>query len=92
MTDEYFELRNKKIVELVEGKKMNISRYIKYINIEIYNRWGLLIHVTKGYIPNWDGITMNGKICSDGVYYWVFNYGDISGGDYKTNGYVQLIR
>ena len=40
MVDEYFELRNKKIVELVEGKKMNISKYIKYIN-----KW--LIDITK---------------------------------------------
>ena len=62
------------------------------ISVEIYNRWGLLIHVTKGYIPYWDGRTMNGKVCSDGVYYWIFNYGDISGGEYKTNGYVHLVR
>ena len=40
MTDEYFELRNKKIVELVEGKKMKISKYIKYIN-----KW--LIDITQ---------------------------------------------
>jgi hypothetical protein len=32
MIDNYFELRNKKIEEIIEGKKMNINKYIKYIN------------------------------------------------------------
>ena len=79
-------------IETLNADMDYIVSNIEYINIQIYNRWGLLIHVTDGYIPHWDGRTMNGKICSDGVYYWVFNYGDISGGDYTTNGYVQLIR
>ena len=40
MTDDYFEMRNRKIKELVEGKQMKISKYIKYIN-----KW--LIDITK---------------------------------------------
>ena len=40
MTDDYFEMRNRKIRELVEGKQMKISKYIKYIN-----KW--LIDITK---------------------------------------------
>lgn len=79
-------------IETLDEDINYIISNIKYINIEIYNRWGLLIHVTKGYIPYWDGRTMSGKNCSDGVYYWIFNYGDISGGEYKTNGYVHLVR
>lgn len=79
-------------IETLDEDINYIISNIEYINIQIYNRWGLLIHVTDGYIPNWDGRTMNGKICSDGVYFWIFNYGDISGGDYTTNGYVHLIR
>jgi hypothetical protein len=32
MTDDYFKFRNKKIEEIVEGKKMNMNKYIKYTN------------------------------------------------------------
>ena len=47
MVDDYFELRNKKIVELVEGKKMNISKYIKYINKHPKNKTIVLQRIKK---------------------------------------------
>ena len=79
-------------IETLDGDIDYILNNLEYINIRIYNRWGLLVHISEGALPNWDGLSMDGGICSDGVYYWVFEYGDLSGKRYLNNGFVQLVR
>ena len=57
----------------------------------VYNRWGSVVFSSKGVLPRWDGKDLgNGSASATGTYYWVLNYKDVSGGDYKYNGFVQL--
>lgn len=47
-------------------------RYIKEIDIKIYNRWGTEVFRTTDPKIMWDGTSQQTKmLCSDGVYYYV---------------------
>ncbi len=46
---------------------------IQELEISIYNRWGELLHNSKGKNAYWDGYTYTGKKASDGTYYYVLN-------------------
>jgi len=39
------------------------------VHLMIFDRWGELIHETKGATPRWDG-RMNGKVVKNDVYVW----------------------
>jgi gliding motility-associated-like protein len=46
--------------------------FVEKVDIQIYNRWGLLMFQTDDPDINWDGTNYkNGKIVSDGVYYYI---------------------
>ncbi|MDD4148752.1 MAG: gliding motility-associated C-terminal domain-containing protein [Bacteroidales bacterium] len=46
--------------------------FVEKINIQIFNRWGQLMFETEDPDINWDGRNFkNGKIVSDGVYYYI---------------------
>ena len=65
---------------------------IAEITYTVRNRWGKLIHNSKG-IPSWDGRNQtSGEDSPSGTYFWVLQYKDASGGDVNSNGYVQLSR
>lgn len=53
----------------------------------IYNRWGKIIYESNDPVFQWDGKTNDGKIASDGTYYYVCQTG-------KNNyhGFIKLIR
>jgi gliding motility-associated-like protein len=59
-------------------------------NIIIYNRWGRVVHKSTESVPNWDG-RLNGRPVSAGTYFWVWEYKDSAGNDYKKNGYVEVM-
>lgn len=59
--------------------------------IIIFNRWGQMLYETTDLRIGWDG-TSNGSICSDGVYFWVVNYYDLTGAEGDLSGFVTLIR
>ena len=54
---------------------------VKWIELEIYNRWGEKIFETKDLNFAWDGL-YDGKMVQDGTYNWLLkykpNYGDIN--------------
>lgn len=56
--------------------------------INIYNRYGLLIYHTKGYDQPWDGI-VNGKFLPAGTYYYTI---DLRNDNQKLSGSITLIR
>ena len=56
---------------------------IEEITMYVYNRWGNQIYEGSGRNLKWDGRYM-GKMCPDGVYYYLINY------TYKGNGHVEL--
>ncbi len=46
-------------------------RYIKDVDVRIYDRWGVLIFETTDPNVHWDGRDMTThKLCTDGVYYY----------------------
>ena len=65
---------------------------IKQVKGSIWNRWGGLVYEFE--LPNgkwWDG-TSSGKVCTDGVYVYIFEFTGIDNRIYKFNGLVTLLR
>ena len=62
------------------------------IDLFIMNRWGEVVWESHDVAEAWDG-TYNGRLCQDGVYFYMVTYGDIST-DKKTilQGHITLIR
>jgi gliding motility-associated-like protein len=67
---------------------------INKIELEIYNRWGVLLYQTNELPIKWDGsYSLNSRKVSAGVYYYVCTYyysslnGEISE---KINGFIQI--
>lgn len=53
-------------------------RYVKDIDIHIYNRWGLLMFKTSDPAILWDGKNIDSNMpCSDGTYYFVCTVNEI---------------
>ena len=63
------------------------------ISFTVYNRWGAVIYTSNNVLPYWDGLIQNSGIeSSQGTYYWILKYADVSGGNYKENGFVELVK
>lgn len=71
-------------------------RYIKGIDIDIYNRWGQIMYTTNNPLINWTGIDQQtGQPCPDGVYFYICKVYEIRITGIKTvifKGYVQILR
>jgi gliding motility-associated-like protein len=71
-------------------------RYVKDIDINIYNRWGQIVFHTTNPSINWNGnIDNSGGACPDGTYYYVCVVNEIrvTGIEPITlKGFIQLIR
>jgi gliding motility-associated-like protein len=59
--------------------------------IIIFNRWGRLMYESEDVLSGWDG-TYGGRVCSDGVYFWILFYTGIKGEQGSLNGTVTLIK
>jgi gliding motility-associated-like protein len=70
-------------------------RYIKSVDMKIYDRWGVLLFKTSDPNINWDGKSMqSGKLCTDGVYYYVCIVNEerlIGIVPHELKGFIQLI-
>jgi gliding motility-associated-like protein len=70
-------------------------RFIKDIDIDIFNRWGELMFTTIDPNINWNGNDQStGKPCPDGVYYYVCQVHEIHVTGIKTitlKGFVQIL-
>ncbi len=50
---------------------INPNGYVKNVNMQIFNRWGMLVYETNDPDINWDGrYYKNNNIVSSGVYYY----------------------
>jgi gliding motility-associated-like protein len=58
--------------------------------LRIYDRWGLLVYATDGYINTWEGRRSDGRELPLGVYYYTLELGDTLPGILK--GSVTIIR
>jgi gliding motility-associated-like protein len=53
-------------------------RYIKDVDVRIYDRWGVLVFETLDPHVNWDGRDMTThKLCTDGVYFYTATVNEI---------------
>jgi gliding motility-associated-like protein len=60
--------------------------------ITIFNRWGEIVWVSKNASVGWDG-TFNGKMCQDGVYIWIVEYGVVENDKRVVKrGHLTLLR
>ncbi len=77
-TNDYFFFPNKAIVEF---------------SAVITDRWGNVMFNFDDINTKWDGTNMkNGKECSDGTYFYVYEGVSSNGTKYKGQGTVQLVR
>ncbi len=73
------------------------QRFIDRIDIQIFNRWGNLIHENSNPKINWNGTNLNGDELAEGVYFYVCKVYEkrVSGvilSDEVLSGYIELRR
>lgn len=64
---------------------------MKYFNLQIFNKWGEIVFLTKDMNQGWDGIS-NNKPCQQGVYFYKINSTDLDGISRDYSGTITLIR
>ncbi|MEX1193422.1 MAG: gliding motility-associated C-terminal domain-containing protein [Brumimicrobium sp.] len=71
---------------------IDASKYFAITDeIVILNRWGNVIRILTEEQPIWDGTTRNGKDCTEGVYFYKFQY-DWSDKIKEKSGFIHLVR
>ena len=60
--------------------------------VEVFNRWGQLVHRSLGYTQPWDGNGRSGKPLTPGTYYYVIELNDESLPIPPETGHVAIIR
>jgi gliding motility-associated-like protein len=60
------------------------------LRCEIFDRWGVLVYEWDGLQGKWNGIANNGKMCTDGVYYYIITATTIQSEVHKFTGFVHL--
>lgn len=62
-------------------------------NCKVYDRWGKLVYEFKDISDAWDGTNMNnGKDCSDGVYFYIYEGVSTNGTEFIGQGNIHLVR
>lgn len=62
-------------------------------NCKVYDRWGKIMFEFTSIDDQWDGTNYrNGKDCSDGVYFYVYEAKSSNDTEYKGQGNIHLIR
>lgn len=71
----------------------NIPGLSKYPNsrVEIYNRWGTRLFLSKGYTKAWDG-RYNGSYVPAATYYYLIYLNDGTGKEKPIAGWVEVMR
>lgn len=68
------------------------SSGMKEFKVEIYNRWGTKVFEAEAATIKWDGRTTAGVELSDGTYFYILTAVTITGKDYSTTGFINLLR
>lgn len=63
---------------------------MKEYQIQIYDRWGVLVFESDAPAIHWDGRSTSGQPCTDGTYYFVL-HALTNTHDYSTTGFLTLI-
>ena len=68
------------------------SNNLQTLNCKIYDRWGLLVGELKNTSDTWNGKTIDGLECADGVYYYILTAKGTDEKEYNQKGFIQLIK
>lgn len=60
--------------------------------INIYNRWGVLLYTGQQGSPYWDGNNGHGSYVTDGVYIYTLRYKPARGPERELNGTITIFR
>ena len=61
-------------------------------HLQIFDRWGVMVHEAKGTNPSWDGI-VNNKLATNDAFVWIYNTRKKCGiEDVEFKGHVIVIR
>lgn len=69
----------------------NIQECFDHFNIQIYGRWGHLVHESTDFYFKWDGKNKKGNEMPAGVYYYMIN-ATFKDKPLNYNGFIHLIR
>jgi gliding motility-associated-like protein len=64
---------------------------VKSFEVNIYDRWGTIVHTYSGANGKWDG-TKNGTRCSDGVYFYTIELTTSTSENQSHSGTITLLR
>ncbi|MGB0807245.1 MAG: gliding motility-associated C-terminal domain-containing protein, partial [Salibacteraceae bacterium] len=65
----------------------------KCYEVEIYNRWGMLIYTLQTNGQKWNGkVEKSGMDAPEGTYYYILNYCDYKDVQFTKTGYITLLR
>ncbi|MEN9609728.1 MAG: hypothetical protein RLZZ628_542 [Bacteroidota bacterium] len=64
----------------------------KTLGVQIFNRWGQLVFDTDDYNDEWDGKDRNGKLVSEGGYYYIIRAGKGGGRVETRRGMITVLR
>lgn len=77
------------------GINFSSINHIQNFQMNIYDRWGLLVFSSNTELsqPNtrWDGHTMSGEACSNGVYFYIVTF-DKNDEQIKLKGFLSLLK
>lgn len=62
------------------------------LDLQILNRWGLLMYTSSAINASWNGESISGIPADDGVYFYIFKAKGIQGELFDGHGFIQLIR
>ena len=54
-----------------QAQEINTSSFTQF-KLQVYDRWGVLVHVSEGAGAGWDG-RIGGRLAAPGVYYYIVN-------------------
>ena len=61
--------------------------------VEIYNRWGMLIYTLTSNGASWDGTIEKSQMdAPEGTYYYLLSYCDYKEDTFRKRGYISLVR
>lgn len=65
----------------------------QFFDVVIYNRWGRVVYESKDFSQFWDGTHYkSGKLCSEGVYFYIIRVNDFEGRAFEQQGDLTVIR
>lgn len=77
-----------------ENDVFSFEKYAKGIRefqCIILNRWGVQVAELNHIADYWDGTDMNGDLCSDGVYFYIYTGTADNGEEFEGQGNVTLV-